>query len=76
MTTALSQAEIAEVSAYIEMHKAQWPAHIAQMLERLLALYRTLAGNERKSREVLKTLRMAMGIIPTSERGSQLLSPR
>jgi hypothetical protein len=75
-TAALTQAEFDELRAYVTEHKDVWPSHITQLLERLLALYRTLAQDKRKAAEVVKTLRMAMGIIPKSERGAQLLSPR
>lgn len=78
MTTpaALTHDEFSVLKAWVDEHKAEWPEPIRVIHERLIALYQKLAGDKKKAADVLKTLRMAMGIDPTSERGKQLLSKR
>jgi hypothetical protein len=73
---ALTQTEFEVLKAWIDHNKGEWPVSVRTILERLIALYAQLAGDKRKANEVLITLKMAMGIIPTSERGKQLLSKR
>lgn len=71
---ALTQAELDDLKAFLGERKADWPAGIYATMERLIALYLTLINAKNKAGDLLKTLRMAMGIIPKSERGKQLLS--
>jgi hypothetical protein len=73
---ALTQAEIDELSAFFDDHRTVLPERICANLGRLIALYLTLINAKKKAGDILTTLRMAMGIIPTSERGKQLLSKR
>ena len=73
---ALTQAEIDDVKAFLEGNDHDWPDGIHAILGRLIALYVMLANAKKKSGDILRTLRMAMGIIPTSERGKQLLTKR
>lgn len=74
--TALTHAEFDALKAWIQANNTDWPEPIGALLGRLIALYEKLANDKKRARDVLKTLRMAMGIDPTSERGQQLLSKR
>lgn len=74
--TALTHAEFDAIKAFIDVNKDQWPEAIRSLFDRLIALYQKLAGDKKKAADVLKTLRMAMGIDPTSERGKQLLASK
>lgn len=69
---ALSQAEFQELKEWIESHKSEWPTQIRSFIERLVAVYLTLAKDKRRSAETLRLLRQAMGLIPTSEKGAQI----
>jgi hypothetical protein len=73
---ALTHAELDELSAFFDANKTEWPESICVILGRLIALYLTLINARKKAGDILKTLRMAMGILPTSERGKQLLAKR
>jgi len=70
---ALTSPEFDALKAWIDENKAVWPEPIQALLGRLIALYQKLANDKSNASDVLKTLRMAMGIVPTSERGKQLL---
>lgn len=73
---ALTQAELDDLKAFLEGNDANLPPGIRQIMDRLIALYLMLMNTKKKASDILKTLRLAMGITPTSERGKQLLSKR
>lgn len=73
---ALTHAEFDALKAFIDANREQWPEAIQSIFDRLISLYQKLASDKKKASDVLKTLRMAMGIDPTSERGKQLLSSK
>lgn len=73
---ALTHAEFDALKDFIDANTADWPEPIRAIHQRLIALYQKLASDKKKAADILKTLRMAMGIDPTSERGKQLLSPK
>ncbi len=75
-TAALTHSEFDALKAFIDANSEEWPEAIRALFDRLVTLYEKLAGDKKKAADVLKTLRMAMGIDPTSERGKQLLSKR
>ena len=70
---ALTQAEFEELRTWSETNGGAWPEQIQASLQRLFAVYQSLAHDKKKAADVLKTLRMAMGLEPKSERGSQAL---
>lgn len=51
------------------------PDVIESLFVQLIEDYTNLIHNKKKSADILKALRQSMGILPTSERGSQLSSP-
>ncbi len=73
---ALTHAEFDALKAFIDANKDKWPEPIRSLFERLIHLYQSLAKDKKKAADVLTTLRMAMGTIPTSERGKQLLEQK
>jgi len=70
---ALTQAELDSLRAFLEADDGL-PDGIRQILDRLIAIYLMLMNAKKKASNILQTLRMAMGIDPTSERGKQLLT--
>jgi hypothetical protein len=68
-TPALSQAEYEIL--YTWSCSVDEPVRSLQI--RLLNLYKDLAHDQRKAAEMLKAMRLAMGLIPKSERGLQIL---
>jgi hypothetical protein len=73
---ALSADEFAALKTWVAENKQALPSPIGAMIERMIALYAKLASEKKNTSDVVRTLRMAMGIIPTSERGKQLLDEK
>jgi len=71
---ALTQAELDILKAFLEADNSHLPDGIRQIFDRLIALYLMLINTKKKASDILKTLRIAMGIEPSSERGKQLLT--
>lgn len=72
MSTVLTQKEFTELETWLSSHKEEMPASIGAIISRMMALYLVLAKAQAKSKDILSQLRMAMGLIPKSEKGSQL----
>lgn len=72
----LSRDEFAFLRTWMAANPAALPAEVRTLMSRVCELYHRLATDKAASRDVLRTLQMAMGLIPTSERGSQLLEKR
>lgn len=68
----LSQSEFEEIKDWLAGHQDAMPAHTLALFRRLMAVYEALAHKSRQASQTLQTLRTLMGILPSSEKGSQL----
>jgi hypothetical protein len=65
-----SSKEIDEVVEWLNS-EPNIPSNILLLLKRILSVYGSLLKGAGKAKQVLHTLRQAMGILPKSEKGSQ-----
>ncbi len=70
--TALSPAEFEELSLWMKSQNMEISTRVKSLIIRLCSSYEALLLNQKNSSQLLKSLRIAMGIIPSSEKGSQL----
>lgn len=71
-TTAISKQEFDELTKWLKESNADLPLEIANNLQKLFAVYINLNLGATRSKQTLAELRRAMGILPKSEKGSQL----
>src|SRR5262249_2248344 len=69
---ALTRDELDLLETWFRDHETSLPPEVRAVQERMMALYRAAAKSKRAAAETLLALRMAMGIVPKSERGAQL----
>jgi hypothetical protein len=70
---ALTWSEFELLSSWKKENEHAWTDDVRAALERLMALYLKLTKDRKAASDTLRSLWMAMGIIPKSERGAQLL---
>lgn len=71
---AVTQAEYEQVKSWLASKPAGLPEALRLILERLLNQYLWLLRGATRARDTLQMLRIAMGFIPKSERGRQLVA--
>src|SRR5580700_6623202 len=67
--TAPSREDLQELSGWLSKNKSELPLRVGETMANVLNVLAGLAQSQAKSRETLKRLREAMGIVPKSERG-------
>jgi hypothetical protein len=71
---ALTKVELEELAAWMSHHPGDLPESVAGLLMRMIAVYSDLTSRgDVRAKQTLHQLRMAMGIVPKSEKGSQIL---
>jgi hypothetical protein len=71
---AVTEAEFDQVKAWLASQPVGLPEPLRLVIERLLLQYLWLLKSAARAKETLRTLRVAMGFIPKSERGAQLIA--
>ena len=74
--SALSLEQYNELKKWYAANKDSWPPHIAVALGILLSVYHQLADAKAKVKDLLVTMRLAMGVTPKSESGRTLTKQR
>ena len=70
---ALTQADLGELCGWVSANDASWPERIRKHFERLIVQHFDLLKDTKRASETLMAMKLAMGLIPSSERGSQVL---
>lgn len=70
--TAISKQDFYETKKWFDESCDDMPAKVVTNLRKILAVYESLGQGMDRSKQTLAELRRAMGIIPKSEKGSQL----
>lgn len=67
---ALNTEEYSEIHSWLEANSKLLPQKIEENIKNLLGMYSKLASSTQSQSKTLKQLRLAMGIIAKSEKGS------
>lgn len=70
---ALTRADLDELIEWVTVNSSMWPTRIKGHFERLVAQHLELLKESKRASETLLAMKLAMGLIPSSERGSQIL---
>ena len=70
--SAPDQEDYQALRTWFEENRSELPEKISRSLEAVIALYQSLSLEKEKSRDILRSMRLAMGLIPKSEKGSLL----
>ena len=68
---AISKQDLLKLIAWLTDSKIIFPDGILDLLKRMTAVYSSFTQSEKRAKQTLLQLRMAMGFIPKSERGKQ-----
>lgn len=71
-TTAISKKEFEQINIWLEKSKQEIPINIYDLLIKLVSVYASMICGLGRAKHTLLELRRAMGILPKSEKGSQL----
>lgn len=70
---ALTRADLDELCGWVSAQGDAWPERMRGHFDLLVAQHLELLKDAKRASDTLLAMKLAMGLIPKSERGSQLL---